>query len=144
MILTIFLSFFIIYSIIWNSAPTTGITDKIIDFLGIGVRYLGLIIVFATFRKYQSTFSTATKIGNILQYIGKHTLDIYLLHYFFIPNISPFREFIFSGNNYVFELFFGIGISLMVIAVCLLVSKVLRTSDLLAHYLFGAKMQKTE
>lgn len=30
----------------------------------------------------------------------------------------------------------------MVIAICLVVSKILRTSDLLAHYLFGANIQK--
>lgn len=144
MILIIFLLFFIIYTIIRNSTPTTVITDKIIDLLNVGIRYLGLIIVFATFRKYQNTFSTATKMGNMLQYIGKHTLDIYLLHYFFIPDISPFRGFIFSGNNYVFELFFGIGFSLMVIAICLIISNIIKTSDLLAHYLFGAKIEKTE
>lgn len=112
------------------------------------VRYLGLLLVYSIFRKYQNSFSQESKVGSSLQYIGRHTLDIYVLHYFFLPNIAPIKDFILNTTHYwgspniVLELFFGIGISLMVIAVCLIVSKILRTSDLLAHYLFGAKIQK--
>lgn len=114
------------------------------------VRYLGLIIVYSFFRKYQTSFTQATKIGSSLQYIGRHTLDIYVLHYFFLPNIAPIKEFIlntqhtWNSPNIVFELFFGVSVALMVIAMCLLVSKVLRTSDILAHFLFGAKIKKEE
>lgn len=131
---------------------TDGLARKILLLINIGssviVRYLGLIIVYSFFRKYQASFTQTTKIGSSLQYIGRHTLDIYVLHYFFLPNIAPVKEFLFNTQhhwnslNIVFELFFGVGVALMVIAVCLLVSKVLRTSDLLAHYLFGAKIKK--
>lgn len=131
---------------------TDGLARKILLLINIGssviVRYLGLIIVYSFFRKYQAAFTQTTKIGSSLQYIGRHTLDIYVLHYFFLPNIAPVKEFLFNTQhhwnspNIVFELFFGVGVALMVIAVCLLVSKVLRTSDLLAHYLFGAKIKK--
>lgn len=141
-IFTVYILFIATYIIIHTAIPTNAMFDKGLDILKVGVRYLGLIIVYAFFRKYQSSFSKNTIVGNSLQYIGKHTLDIYLLHYFFIPNLSPFRNYIFSSPNIVFELFFGVGVALMVIAVCLLVSKVLRTSDLLAHYLFGAKIKK--
>ena len=129
-----------------------GLVRKLLLLINIGghllVRYLGLIIVYSFFRKYQTSFTQTTKIGTLLQYIGRHTLDIYVLHYFFLPNIAPVKDFIlntrhvWNSPNTVFELFFGIGISLMVIAVCLVVSKILRTSDLLAHYLFGANIQK--
>lgn len=131
---------------------STGLVHKLLLLINIGVvllvRYLGLIIVYSFFRKYQASFTQTTKIGSSLQYIGRHTLDIYVLHYFFLPNIAPVKEFLintqhhWNSPNIVFELFFGVGVALMVIAVCLLVSKVLRTSDLLAHYLFGAKIKK--
>lgn len=42
----------------------------------------------------------------------------------------------------VLELALGIVISLLIIGVCLIVSNVLRTSDVLGYWLFGAK--KTE
>ena len=130
---------------------STGVLHKLLLLIDIGgswlVRYLGLIIVYAFFRKYQDSFTHTKPLGSTLQYIGRYTLDIYVLHYFFLPNITPIKEFILNTYHYwnspniVFELFFGIGISLMVIAVCLVVSKILRTSDLLGHYLFGAKIK---
>ena len=130
---------------------STDILHKFLLLIKVGgdllVRYLGLIIVYSFFRKYQDSFTHTKPLGSTLQYIGRYTLDIYVLHYFFLPNIAPIKEFILNTYHYwnspniVFELFFGIGISLMVIAVCLVVSKILRTSDLLGHYLFGAKIK---
>lgn len=130
---------------------STGVLHKLLLLIDIGeswlVRYLGLIIVYAFFRKYQDSFTQAKPLGSSLQYIGRHTLDIYVLHYFFLPNIAPIKEYIFNtrhvwnSTNIVFELFIGISVSLMVIAVCLVVSKIIRTSDLLGHYLFGAKIK---
>lgn len=138
----IFIFFIITFYITQTTPKTIGLYDKIIDMIKICQRYLGLMIVFTTFKKNKANFASTTKLGHILQYIGRHTLDIYLLHFFFLPKLSPFRDYIFSGYNIVFELFFGFGVSLMVIAICLVVSKILRTSDLLAHYLFGANIQK--
>lgn len=101
---------------------------------------LGIIVTLATFRKYKEALSTSHNIGRIVQFVGRRTLDIYLIHYFFIasnmqallPNFdrleSPFLEFICD-----------IAISIIIIALCLLVSSVLRTSPLLAQWLFGVK-----
>ena len=99
----------------------------------------GLLIVYNTFRTYSASFSSGTKVGSALQYIGKRTLDIYLLHFFFMPHIPQVGEFLKQGNNVVLELTFGIGISLLVIGLCLVVSNIIRTSPILAKYLFGAK-----
>lgn len=49
--------------------------------------YLGIIILFNTVRYYGTYLSKFTRIGNSLQYIGRRTLDIYLLHYFFLPTL---------------------------------------------------------
>jgi fucose 4-O-acetylase-like acetyltransferase len=87
---------------------------------------------------YQNSFVSTKKVGKALQYIGKRTLDIYLIHYFFIPYLPQIRTII-SGNNVVLELVIVGGLSLIVIAVCLIVSNILRTSPILAKYLFGAK-----
>ena len=101
--------------------------------------FLGLLIVFNTFRVYSSTFSLDTKVGRALQYIGKRTLDIYLLHYFLLPHMPQFGGVLFAGKNIALELV-GVGIlSLVVVGLCLVVSNILRTNPLLAKYLFGAK-----
>ena len=76
-----------------------------------------------------------------MKYIGRHTLDIYLLHFFFLPsNLTMFGTYFQSTSNPVIELFVSLTIAILVITVCLAVSKVLRTSPILAHYLFGQKI----
>ena len=101
--------------------------------------FLGLLIVYNTFRVYQDTFTSDKKIGRSLQYIGKRTLDIYMLHYFFLPYLPQVGEILRKGNNAILELALGLGVSLIVIGVCLVVSNVLRTSPILAKYLFGVR-----
>ena len=84
-------------------------------------------------------FTSDKKVGRMLQYIGKRTLDIYLLHYFFLPYIPQVGSMLSNKKNAVLELTIGGLLSLIVIGICLVVSNVLRTSPILAKYLFGAK-----
>ena len=46
-----------------------------------------LTIVFMYFRHYQQFFTKLSPIGASMQYIGRRTLDIYLLHFLFIPDL---------------------------------------------------------
>lgn len=107
------------------------------------IAYMGVFTVFNFFRVHRESFSKATKLGASLQYIGRRTLDIYLLHYFFLPSLPCLAGFLSQRENVVFELFVVITCSLLVIAVCLLVSNVLRTSDFLGQYLFGVKRRQS-
>lgn len=100
----------------------------------------GICVVFAFFRSNEPLFLKTTLLGRVMQYVGTHTLDIYLLHYFFVysnmqnvlPNYgalnSPFLEFMTS-----------FALSTLVIMSCLAFSRILRSSRILAHYLFGSK-----
>ena len=116
---------------------------KLLDtFAELILGYLGLVIVYNTMRVYQNSFTSGTKIGASLQYIGKRTLDIYMLHYFLLPNLLVISDFVKAKNNVAMELCIGISVSLIVIAICLVISNVLRTSPILAKYLFGVKIKK--
>lgn len=100
--------------------------------------FFGITVVFAFFRKNQHAFSKETTVGSALQYIGTRTLDIYLLHLFFIyVDFSPAGKFFATYHNPVLELFAGVLMSLLIIGLCLLVSRVIRCSDFLAKALFG-------
>ena len=103
------------------------------------IGFLGLLIVYNSFRVYQDFFISDRKIGRALQYIGKRTLDIYLLHYFLLPYLPQVGELLQNDKNAVVELAIGGGVALLVIGICLIVSNVLRSSPILAKYLFGAK-----
>ena len=99
----------------------------------------GLVIMFTFFRNKQAVFSRETKLGRTMQYVGRRTLDIYLIHFFLLPR--SLSEFTFFSDHPmpVIEFFVSSLIAIMVIAVCLVISNIFRLSPWLAHWLFGAK-----
>lgn len=106
------------------------------------IGYFGLLLVYNTFKTYQNSFTTNTKVGSALQFIGKRTLDIYLLHYFLLPHLPQIGKYIQEGHNATLEITLGVLISLIIIGLCLAISAILRTSPLLAKYLFGVNKRK--
>ncbi len=105
-------------------------------FLGIA----GICIVFNFFRKNETSFRQTTIIGRTLQYIGKRTLDVYLLHYFFLPrHLDVVGDFFLNNSNPSVDFFCSFLLAIMVVALSLVASNVIRTSETLAHWLFGVK-----
>lgn len=101
---------------------------------------LGSVLSFAFFRKFKDSFNRHTYIGRALQYIGRRTLDIYLLHFFFLPKDMESLGVALMGNgNQTVELFVSLIIAMMVVGLCLLTSNIIRLSPQLAHWLFGVK-----
>lgn len=103
------------------------------------VRYVGLLLVFVVFLNSEKYFETTAKGSRILQYIGRRTLDIYLLHYFFLPNMQYLKSWIEPTNMFVVQIAATLAIATLVVGLCLLLSNVIRTSDTLAYWMFGAK-----
>ena len=97
---------------------------------------LGICVVYNFFRKNSSWFSSKTMLGKQLQRIGSRTLDVYMLHYFFLTKISFLQNWV-SRGNIICELF-CVGIISVIITYCtLFVSDILRTSRFVSVYLFG-------
>lgn len=111
------------------------------DLVMTAMRFSGLMTVLIAFRTYRDWFDKGTPISNALSFTGARTLDIYYLHYFFIPNLSFMKGFLSTGkgDNILLMLTIGLVISILVVGLCLLISAVLRSSPLLASWLFGAK-----
>lgn len=66
-------------------------------------------------------------------------ISIYLLHFFFLPNLKFLQPFLTTGNTVIIQLFVGITVSAAIITLCLLISNVFRSSNFLASWLFGVK-----
>ena len=100
----------------------------------------GILIIFSLFRKHQTYFSSNNKIPNLLKFIGKRTLDIYLIHYFLIPfNMYKICPFFVKNNIPIIEFTVTFGITILIVAGSLAISSALRINNTMAHYLFGAK-----
>ena len=124
---------------IGNSFDMWKIVETLIETL---IGYFGLLVVYNTFKTYEGSFTTNTKVGRALQFIGKRTLDVYLLHYFLIPYLPQVGKVLQESHNAALEIAVGLILSLIVVALCLVISGVLRTSPVLAKYLFGVSKKK--
>lgn len=100
----------------------------------------GIIIVFTFFRKNKVHFSKDNRVGRVLQYVGQRTLDIYLLHYFVLPyHLHYISTWLSEHSNKTIDMLLILILSLWIVFISLLLSKIIRLSPFLGHYLFGAK-----
>ncbi len=108
------------------------------------VRVSGLFMVVGYVFSKRDFFNRNNKISNLLRYIGGRTLDIYLIHYLFIPGLlydklSFMTEYLMPNNMIFAQITVGMLISAIIIALCLGISSVLRSSHFLSQWLFGVK-----
>ena len=99
--------------------------------------YSLMTVIFLFFRYYRSHFSKQTALGRRLQYIGTRTLDIYLLHFLFIPYLPEVGKYFVQHPNFALEIVASLLIAFVVIAFCIVGSNTIRISPFLKKYLFG-------
>lgn len=117
-----------------------GMNNTLIKAIKLLLALCGIIICLGFFRKNETFFSQENIVSKSLKFIGKRTLDIYLLHFFFLSYNMPKIFPLFSEHNLpVPEIACSLFMTFIVIAICLLVGSILRINPTMAHYLFGAK-----
>lgn len=108
----------------------------------LAIRYTGLFLVFSIFAKNSAFFDENGRISRTMQFVGRRTLDIFLIHYFFLPNIRFLKPTFISNNNVLLEFLLSSTLAIAIIAICLAISSIIRNSDFLAKYLFGVSTKK--
>lgn len=99
-----------------------------------------LLMIFMIFYKYRLYFSSNHRFAHILTFLGKRTLDIYLLHYFFLPkDLRLFGNYFTMHPATILETLFSGIITLLVIGGCLFISELLRCNPTVSKYLLGTK-----
>ena len=101
-------------------------------------RFLMLTLVFMYFRYYQQYFTRLTVIGRSLQYIGRRTLDIYLIHFLFMPDLPHVGEFFKAHpHNFTIDVTLSVLFALLIIGFSIITSNILRISPFFKKWLFG-------
>lgn len=122
----------------WYTAP-----HDLGEYLTQGVlhRYVGLFTVLIFFYQRAWYFDGNAAVARFLRFTGKRTLDIYMMHIFFIPHMSGLAwvTAIWAPDMAIVKLTIGLAIALAVTCVCLLCSQILRSSHFLAVWLFGVR-----
>lgn len=99
----------------------------------------GMWMVF-TFFRFSVSWLQKLHIEKPLQYVGTRTLDIYLLHYFFLPRfLMEYAPQLQIYDSRFIEFVVIMVLSLVILVLCLITSYVIRLSPFLGHYLFGVQ-----
>ena len=117
------------------------INDKIIRHL---LSFPGLVILFSFFRINKSSFSKEKRLGRTLQYVGRRTLDVYLIHFFLLPKQLSFVTVFTDHPMPIIEAAVTLSIAIIIVAVCLLIGNIFRLSPFMAHWMFGVKYSKPD
>jgi fucose 4-O-acetylase-like acetyltransferase len=117
--------------------------DTLVEYLTQGVlhRYSGLFIVLTFFHSRRDYFATNAAPARFLRFTGKRTLDIYMMHMFFMPQLWATGWFVKLQPAYMVvpKLAIALSFALAIVGLCLLCSNLLRTSHFLEVWLFGVR-----
>ena len=102
---------------------------------------LAMLMVFNFFRSKRHSFDHDTIVTRSMVFVGRRTLDIYLLHFFFLPDLSHYGTLLLPSDMVLFQIIIPGIIALAIIGICLVCSEVIRSSNVLAHYILGAKRE---
>ncbi len=119
----------------WLTTRAPGIVNYGVQMLA--VCQLGIFLVYYCFYCLRYVLANGSKLSRWLAFAGRRTLDVYLIHYFFIATLMKYH--ITSGLLYVLT---SVSITLCVYVLCLCVSRVIRFSPTLAHWMLGAKKEE--
>ena len=109
----------------------------------LALRYLGVFALFAFFIYKAEFFQADNSLGRSLTFVGKRTLDIYLIHYFLLPSRILFPEWLQGNDMWYVQLLMLSASAIVVIAGCLLFSELIRMSSSLSNLLLGTRNRKT-
>jgi fucose 4-O-acetylase-like acetyltransferase len=125
------------FSVIASTSHHDHLLFEMFRFYGGGIT--GMVMVF-TFFRLSASWLQRWHLSKPLQYIGTRTLDVYLLHFFFLPRcLVAYTEQLKAVDSLLVEFIVILLVSLVVLALSLVTSYVIRLSPFLGHYLFGAK-----
>ena len=130
----------VVFLLIASTSHHDNLLFEMSRFYGGGIT--GMIMVF-TFFRLSASWLKKWHVSKPLKYVGTRTLDIYLLHFFFLPRfLMAYAGQLAAYNNRLVEFVCIMAVSLVVLAISLVASYVIRISPFLGHYLFGVKYEK--
>lgn len=113
--------------------------------LGAGIFLLcmhtsSLLIIWQLFHRYP-TLSTDSHIGRFLSLIGRRSLDIYFIHYFFLPDLHLWGNYLLINAQFI-EYLLAIMLAIPITFISLGMGYILRLSPVTARLLLGVKPSK--
>lgn len=99
------------------------------------LRYLATFLILSLFFVNKEVFNENNLMTRLISKIGRNSLAIYLLQYFFLPHFSKSSGFDMFTVNII-----SIGYTLLIAATCILFIVILSNSEFVRKYILGQKM----
>ena len=135
LISTATIGFFVLLVALFQCAMPSFIHHTLRDLV---LRYMGTFMIIALFFKHKDAFSKETKVNRLISFIGRYTLPIYLLQYFFMPDLRHFAGTINNLDMLTVNII-CMGYTVVTIALCVLFIWLLSNSCFVCKYVLGHK-----
>ena len=103
------------------------------------LQYTATFLVVSIFLRNKDVFERNNIVSKWICFTGRRTLDIYMMHYFFIPTLPILGIWLLPNTMILFQLLIPGTIAVAITVICLLISNCIRISSFLADWLFGVK-----
>ena len=117
-----------LYGIIW--LRSAGVIYNIM------MHTASLLIIWVLFHKYTALITTST-IGKFLSLVGRRSLDIYLIHYFFLPDLHVWGDYFLAIDVTLIEYLCAVILAIVLTYISLGVGCIFRLSPLTARVFLG-------
>lgn len=102
--------------------------------------YLGIYLIFAVFLKLEQYFTNTNQISGYVLTVGRSTMPIYFLHYFFLSGIAVLStplQLVMNQGGWVVNFLLTSSTAIILVAACIIVERVLSVSPTLHRICFG-------
>ena len=102
------------------------------------LRWLGTFVVISWFYSNNERFDKDTRLNKWISIVGQNSLAIYMLQYFFLPDLKAFPELISKLDVFSIHIF-SLAYTAVITIVCLVFIELLSTSKYIRRYALGKK-----
>ena len=129
------ISFFALLFVINNPVCTSPVFHLLRDIV---LRYLGTFVVISWFVNHTEAFNVDLRINRLILDIGKKSLAIYLLQYFFIPDFNAYTTWLSGMDGFTVHVI-SFAYTVVIVAVCYVFISLLSNSMLIKKFVLGQK-----
>lgn len=104
------------------------------------VGFAGIVMLYGTFRRLREKLEDGTLVGRSMQYVGQHTLEVYVIHYFLLIGFTrAFHPYVTGSAFPLSSVIVGLPIAIIIATLSLGIGWVLCRNRLLARYALGKR-----